>query len=216
MSFSSESGARVALMRGADLAPAPWKNGGGVTREIASWAADGASSDGFAWRASLADIARDGPFSRFAGVDRTLVLADGAGLLLDEAQGEGHVPRATYTLERALSVARFAGESAIDARLVAGPVRVFNLMVRRAAARGALDVWRAAGRRNVRAQTVLLHAVQGPVEASVAGAAFVALAAGDTLRLEAAQGVEIESRGAGALLVVTLDIVSPGESANPA
>ncbi|SDD71324.1 HutD/Ves family protein [Paraburkholderia lycopersici] len=215
MSLSSESGASVALLRGADLAPALWKNGGGTTREIAAWPTGGPSPDGFAWRASLADIARAGPFSRFAGVDRTLMLTDGAGLLLDEAQAEGHAPRATHTLAHALEAARFAGESVIDARLVAGPVRVFNLMVRRGAARGALQTWRTAGRRNVRAQTVLLHAAQGPVEASVTGAAFVALAPGDTLRVEAGQGIDIESRGPGALLVVTLDIVFPGDRRTP-
>ncbi|MCP3707011.1 HutD family protein [Paraburkholderia sp. CNPSo 3274] len=204
--LDGKAGANVMLLRGADLVPAPWKNGGGVTREIAAGSAASAPSDGFAWRASLADIAQGGPFSCFAGIDRTLVLIEGAALQLDEARAGGQEPRATHTLERALDIARFAGESAIDARIAAGPVRVFNLMVRREAARGALEVWREASRRSLHAQTVLLHAVQRRVEVRVAGEGFIALAPGDTLRVDAEQAVDLETRGAGALLAVTLDI----------
>lgn len=210
MSRSSVSegraGAKLKLLRGVDLAPVPWKNGGGVTREIAAGCVAPAPPDGFAWRASLADIAQAGPFSRFAGVDRTLVLIEGAGLQLDEARAEGQEPHARHTLERALDVARFAGESAIEARIAAGPVRVFNLMVRRGAAHGALDMWRVAGRRTVRAQTLLLHAVQRQVSVRVAGEDFIALAHGDTLRVDAGQAVDLETHGEGVLLAVTLDL----------
>ena len=45
----------------AALAPVPWKNGGGSTREIACGPA-GAGMDGFDWRASIATIAAPGPF----------------------------------------------------------------------------------------------------------------------------------------------------------
>ena len=47
-----------------DVAPTPWRNGGGRTRELLAWphVAD--------WkvRVSIADIDRDGPFSAFPGV----------------------------------------------------------------------------------------------------------------------------------------------------
>ncbi|PLZ00161.1 histidine utilization protein HutD [Burkholderia sp. WAC0059] len=197
--------ARVTLRRGADLTPSPWKNGGGITREIAAWPSDGALPDTFAWRASLAEIAQAGPFSRFAGVDRTLVLLDGAGLLLDETRAGGNALRAMHTLSGPLDKARFAGESGIDARLAGGPVRVFNLMVRRDAANGALEVWRTPGRCSVSGQTVLLHAAQGVLDVSVAGGECVALTAGDTLRIDAVHAVAVEARGDGAMLVVVLD-----------
>ncbi|RAR67764.1 hypothetical protein C7401_1012 [Paraburkholderia unamae] len=207
MSPLPDTGATLTLLRGADLAPSAWKNGGGVTREIAARAAAGASPDGFAWRVSLADIERAGPFSRFEGIERTLVLINGAGLLLDETNAERREPRLTHALERVLDVARFAGESSVDARLIAGPVRVFNLMVRTGAARGALDVWPRGGQRSACARTVLVHAVQGPVDVSVDGGDAIALAPGDTLQVEARQAVDIASRGDGALLVATLDLV---------
>ncbi|MBV9975040.1 MAG: HutD family protein, partial [Hyphomicrobiales bacterium] len=49
----------------------PWKNGGGETTEIIA-SPEGAGLDEFDWRISMARVATDGPFSRFAGVDRTL------------------------------------------------------------------------------------------------------------------------------------------------
>ncbi|MEM5420875.1 HutD family protein [Paraburkholderia sp. BR14263] len=198
--------ARLTLLRGAALVASPWKNGGGVTREIAvahvASRAD-ASLDAFAWRVSVADVAQAGPFSRFEGVDRTLVLLDGAGMLLDEA-GRTHV------LTQPLDVAHFAGEAAIDARLVNGATRDFNLMVRRDAARGTLEVWRANERRSMHAQTVLLYCAQGGQDVRVDNERHVRLEAGDTLRidtLDAQRSLNIDTRGAGALLAVALDVL---------
>ena len=50
----------------------PWKNGGGTTRQVAVYPPL-ASLETFQWRVSVATIARDGPFSQFAGFDRFLV-----------------------------------------------------------------------------------------------------------------------------------------------
>ena len=50
-----------------------------------------------------------------------------------------------HALTQPLDIARFAGEAAIDARLVDGATRDFNLMVRRGAATGELEVWRSEG-----------------------------------------------------------------------
>src|SRR5436853_5944959 len=60
----------------ADYRHTTWKNGGGRTTEIAAYPPD-AGLEHFAWRASIADIERSGPFSAFAGIDRTLVLLQG-------------------------------------------------------------------------------------------------------------------------------------------
>ena len=78
----------VRLIREASLPRRPWKNGGGTTVEIAVFPA-GAGFDGFDWRLSMADVVADGPFSAFPDIDRTLVLIDGPGLVLDVA-GEPH------------------------------------------------------------------------------------------------------------------------------
>lgn len=199
----------VTLVRAATLVASPWKNGGGVTREVAA-APEGAGFDTFVWRVSLADVAAPGPFSRFPGIDRTLVLLAGAGMLLDEhvsgtdaASGTTH----THTLEQPLDVARFAGEASIDARLVNGPTRDFNLMVRRGAATATLDVWRGNVRRELSGDTVLLFCAAGPMRVTLPGAAPVDLATDDTLRVDRAQALDVSAEGEGALLAVTVQHV---------
>ena len=67
-----------ARVRLADCPPQPWRNGGGVTRELLAWpqAAD------WRLRVSVADIERDGPFSPFPGVDRWFAVIEGDGVEL--------------------------------------------------------------------------------------------------------------------------------------
>jgi uncharacterized protein len=169
------------LIRGADLIAAPWKNGGGVTREIAAYP-HGAGFDTFIWRVSLADVAQAGPFSTFVGIDRTLVLLSGAGMLLDETQGR------THALEQPYDIARFAGEATIEARLIDGATRDFNLMIRRGAATGDIDVWRGGESHAVAADTLLLFCAFGSVDVTLAGIDEpVALATNDTLRIDDAR-----------------------------
>ncbi len=108
----------------AGLAPAPWKNGGGSTTEIAI-APLGATLDKFDWRISLATIASSGPFSTFPGVDRTLALVEGPGVQLDIGD-EGR-----FVLSEDDPIVEFAGESAVMATLDGGATTDFNVMTRR-------------------------------------------------------------------------------------
>ena len=193
------------LLRGVDLVATPWKNGGGVTREVAAFPA-GAGLDAFVWRVSIADVAQAGPFSRFDGIDRTLVLLSGAGMLLDEAQGP------THALTQPLDIARFAGEAAIDARLVDGATRDFNLMVRRGAATGEVEVWRgegehrasAASTRHLSADVVLLFCAAGSLEVTLGDAAPLTLVTDDTLQIDAPEALACKLSGEGALLAIRL------------
>jgi environmental stress-induced protein Ves len=108
----------------AGLAPAPWKNGGGSTTEIAI-APLGATLDKFDWRISLATIAGSGPFSTFPGIDRTLALVEGPGVQLDIGD-EGR-----FVLSEDDPIVEFAGESAVMATLDGGATTDFNVMTRR-------------------------------------------------------------------------------------
>ncbi len=111
------------LVRSTDLVRVPWKNGGGTTAEVAVHPS-GAGFDDFDWRISMADVAIDGPFSRFPGVDRTLVLAEGRDLVLD-VEGD------TQVLACPGEARSFAGEAETGARLRGGPIRDINVMSRR-------------------------------------------------------------------------------------
>ena len=198
---------RTTLIHGADLVAAPWKNGGGVTREVAA-VPPGAGLDAFIWRVSIADVAQAGPFSRFAGIDRTLVLLSGAGMLLDETQEAGGTQ--VHALTQALDVARFAGEAAIDARLVDGATRDFNLMVRRGAASGALEIWRGEGRaqqHKLSADVVLLFCAVGSMEVTLGDVQSdqpVTLTCDDTLCIEATSCTTCTVAGHGALLAISI------------
>lgn len=195
------SGATLTLIRGADLVAAPWKNGGGVTREVAAFP-EGAGLDAFVWRVSIADVAQAGPFSRFAGIDRTLVLLSGAGMLLDETDGE-HGGK-THGLTQALDTAHFTGEARIDARLVDGATRDFNLMLRRDAAQGEVEVWRGATQRTLSADAVLLYCAQGSVSVATGDAPTLPLETGDTLRIDKPRALSCAVEGEGALLAVSI------------
>jgi environmental stress-induced protein Ves len=106
----------------ADYRRMPWRNGGGWTTEIAREPAG--DHDTFDWRVSIADIARDAGFSRYEGVDRCLVLLEGAGMEL-------RVAGAPTLLDRRGQSIHFAGEADVDCRLLDGPTRDLNVFTRR-------------------------------------------------------------------------------------
>ncbi|MDG9788991.1 HutD/Ves family protein [Brucella anthropi] len=101
----------------------PWKNGGGVTVEIAVHP-EGASVDNFDWRISMATVASDGPFSIFPGIDRTLSVLEGDGILLD-VEGQ----QSTLTCESVPLF--FAADAQSSARLIGSAITDLNVMTRR-------------------------------------------------------------------------------------
>lgn len=110
----------------------PWKNGGGTTREIAAWP-PAAGLEAFDWRLSIADIAADGPFSAFPGIDRQIVLLDGDGVRLRARDGSFD-----HRLSAVGEPFAFAGEATVDATLLGGPTRDFNVMTRRGRCRASV------------------------------------------------------------------------------
>ena len=111
----------VRILRSVDYVARPWKNGGGTTRDIAV-SPPGASLDTFEWRLSLAQVDRDGPFSRFDNVDRTLVLLSGAMTLHERERRIDLVHNEPFAFE---------GERAIEATVAGGCTLDFNVMTRR-------------------------------------------------------------------------------------
>ena len=103
----------------ASVAPQPWRNGGGATRELFAW------PGGADWqiRVSLADIDADGPFSAFPDVQRWFAVVEGAGVVLSWPGGDRRVDSAGEPL-------CFDGADAPACRLVDGPTRDLNLMLR--------------------------------------------------------------------------------------
>lgn len=125
---------RARVLRHADYRRMRWKNGDGWTTELAVLPPSSASAAAaFDWRISIAEIERDGAFSTFADCERHIALLDGVGMELrfDAAP--------SVRLDRRLQFFRFAGEWQTQGVLLSGPVRDFNVIVRRAAA--STEVW---------------------------------------------------------------------------
>lgn len=121
------------VLRAADYRSMPWKNGGGTTAEIAVWPPD-AGLDDFLWRVSMARIESSGPFSVFSGVDRSLAILEGRGIILD-VQGR-HPARLTP----ACDPLSFHADLPASATLISGPVTDLNVMSRRGQVRHSMDV----------------------------------------------------------------------------
>lgn len=104
------------IIRFAELTESTWKNGGGITREIACASIDANRI----WRLSMADVTSDGPFSEFAEYDRILTILNGQGMSLQSDDGsidaDPWVP------------VRFSGALKIYAYLKSGPLTDLNLM----------------------------------------------------------------------------------------
>lgn len=193
----------IRILRAAAYRRERWKNGLGWTHEIARGQVDASGSaladvgidaplpaEGWDWRLSIALIDRDCDFSLFPGIDRALVLIDGAGMRLDFTDGD------SKTLTPADPQIEFAGERALACTLAAGPTRDFNAMWRRDRIRGRVE-------RRVFEGTLPLTAAPGAVRALhlLAGTAgFPAtsdapLSAGDTAIVAGVGDTALEGRG---------------------
>lgn len=94
----------------ASVAPQPWRNGRGVTRELAS---------GPGWRVSVADLAAAGPFSTFPRTNRLFTpLDDGVVLAIDGSRCETRRHRRVA----------FSGDAEVELIELSTPCRALNVM----------------------------------------------------------------------------------------
>ncbi len=105
----------MTVIRRAELAVTPWKNGLGRKADVAS-------TDG--WFVGLAWIEARAAFSDFTGMDRTIVLVEGDGFELT-VDGMPHVLRGAGARHS------FPGEAPVVAEPLDGTCAVFNVMTRR-------------------------------------------------------------------------------------
>lgn len=166
-----------------------WKNGGGWTREILRYPAEG----DWDWRVSVAEVGVDGPFSLFPGCEREIVLLAGQGMHLDFDDGGSHLLAPPH------GRLRFAGERPVSARLVEGPTIDFNLIWKREAVEAQLLHRPIVGSMLFFGEpgvTWLLHVLAGQVRTPVGE-----LGAGDAARLAIAPGERRVIEGGGELLL---------------
>lgn len=181
------------VIRQHDLARVPWKNGGGTTAEVAAFP-EGSGFETFGWRVSMADVASDGPFSTFPGIDRTLILAEGDGIVLN-------VEGVPYPLDRTSPKLAFSGDDTTTGRLTSGPIRDINVMTRRGRFRHSTR-FVESGVALLAQETVaaFLVVLDGPFDITLA-ADLHSVERLDTLALEATQDLILLSGTGRALLI---------------
>lgn len=126
----------------ASAAVQPWRNGGGVTRELLAWPAQ----PDWRMRMSVADVEAAGPFSRFPGIERWFAVLEGEGVLLRLPTGESRLTRLDAPL-------RFDGDADVLCEPVRGATRDFNLMAPPGRAR--MERVRGGGDFHVRAPALI-------------------------------------------------------------
>ena len=151
------------------LPPVPWKNGGGVTREIAG--------DPGHWRLSLAEVTAEGPFSLFPGQMRILTVVHGSGM---ELHTDGRVLRAQLG-----APLPFSGDLPVTGRLPDGPVRNLNLIFDPRRVTGSVSVHAGARPLAANPEEVALYLLSGTAscQTTAIAAGQVLLARGTPLKL---------------------------------
>ena len=182
------------ILRAGDRESAPWKNGGGLTAQVAV-RPPGAGTGDFGWRVSVADVAAGGPFSAFPGVERTITLVEGAGMELV-------VDGVAHTVDEPYEPFVFSGDAVTECRLLGGPIVDFNVMVRRAEVAATVRVVRSGTSvRSAAGTDVLVIVLEG---AAVIEGSSVRLGRLDAVLLSGGEGVELGVEGV--LAVVELEV----------
>ena len=182
------------LVRLDEVPASPWRNGGGVTRELLAWPA---AAD-WTCRLSVAEVTQDGPFSRFDGVQRWFAVLGGAGVRLG-LDGQW------VDLRPDSAPFGFDGAVPVDCQLLGGPTRDFNLMVRQPL--GPALMRRVAGHWSTtlkKSKLIAMYLITTGAEARF-GSKITALPAGCLAWQRVPAGVEIGLSAAEALwMEVTL------------
>lgn len=216
------------IIRYAELKAHPWRNGGGVTREVArhprttsmqtalqTGPRDTGQDNAWDWRVSIAEVSKAGPFSAYTGMDRVLTVIDGDLLLLS-------VDGAEHPLEKYRPF-RFSGDADSAGALPTGDIRDLNVITRNGAFKGYTSIIELSKKRAhpvFAGQIGILLQGQGTVSPGTAGSlptgpAAVAPAPErvELNRYDAVVGADTatpEILGRGFLAVISIDPAEPG------
>lgn len=189
----------ITLIRWEDHELVPWKNGLGMTREVAN--AQGA--DGvMLWRISLATVDRDGPFSDFSGYKRIIMMLSGDGMTLDF----GSHGRAV--MDKPFQPVIFDGAWPTSARLHGGATRDLNVVTAQESLRSqvaVLEVPQEPMAVTPGGHLTFLHVLAGTVSAGN-GETDWEMACAETLRIEGEASALSLRAGQGEAKLYRIDI----------
>ncbi len=135
----------------------PWKNGQGFTREL--YREDLGQSGDFLLRISQATITQDGPFSKFPGIDRILILLQGNGVRLQNNSSTSELLLPYQWLS-------FPGEASFQCHLIQGPCEDFNIMAKRDQKNALIEIKKLKQNEtlHVEAEQTFLYIAEGKVK----------------------------------------------------
>jgi environmental stress-induced protein Ves len=187
---------------------AAWKNGLGVTSEIAIHPENASLKEGnFLWRLSSARVEKASPFSEFPFHDRALVILEGAGIRLFHTFEPGEPPELVELPP--LEPYEFPGDVPSRCELTNGPITDLSVFIRKAEAEALTEVlrvepgesrdWHPEGRWNflfvARGEILLEPPGEAPVEVRERDTALLELTAplpeGHTLSFTSPQGATV-------------------------
>lgn len=201
----SAAAGSLEVLRAAERTPLPWKNGGGLTREV-TVCPPGSDLTGFDWRVSIAEIRGAGPFSLFEGVDRRMAVLGGRLSLAIDGR-----PAVTLTPES--DPVAFPGEVPVVAEPLGAPVTDLNVMTRRSRCAARLTRWSAPeSMLEPQAHTTLLVALTELLV--VCGGRKLPLSSLDALRIEGPGRCTITAPS-GAAAFHLIEILKPCPSLPP-
>jgi environmental stress-induced protein Ves len=180
----------VRVLRFADYPVVPWRNGRGVTREVAASAVPMASTNRDpggddlppmpaptpAWRISMATVDSEASFSDFTGRTRVLGVVDGAGI---ELTVDGRMS----SLRRGETYGPFSGGAPASARPLDGEALDLGLIFDPARTRGELGAV-GAGEHDIVGLIWFVVALVDGLEVSLNGTSAATLARRDTAALD--------------------------------
>ena len=118
------------IIRRSEFKSVPWKNQGGVTHEIAKQEND----QNILWRLSIAEVTKNGSFSLFEGLHRSLTVISGTGMDLHGASGN---PVHEALLLKPIT---FSGSAVLIGVLRSGFCEDFNLIFDPKIFEGRVDI----------------------------------------------------------------------------
>lgn len=171
-----------------------WRNGGGSTIEL--FRAEIAGE--LVCRLSVATVQQSGAFSVFKNIQRHLFLLEGVGLVLDFGVGK------LLSVNEPYVPIVFDGDLPVNCRLLAGSVRVVNLMTdRRRVSRTRVQVLASADRFQATDMT-LLYPLRGAWHVAAEGEQVERLSENEVSMIRGQNGQQFVLSGAGQILKADL------------
>lgn len=175
-----------------------WRNGQGVSWEIASYKEEGAAD--FSWRFAKARIDNDVPFSIYPGMDRIFMMIEGEGMDLEFEEG-----KVLQVLEKFVPH-EFSCDVPLVCKLRGGPSLDLNLFTARGQWRAECEVVIIDGKLqfNFQNQIIIIHALEG-----ICTVGDQILATGDTVIIEGKSSIECGGQNAKLYICNLINTTAP-------